>query len=443
MEIIVKQLVIQLARLGDIIQSKRLMLSLQNEGELCMLVDYSLIDLARILYPYAKIFGVHIHNKNASQVLENNIKVFGQLKQEKFDIVYPLNHSSFSQRIVTLFPKEIIRGYSRVGTHGRHSQWINLAFRWIKDRKYTPLNLMDFWAYLAPNPIPPHDVNPIAEGKGKGLGIVLSGQHPKRSLSPQDYAKIIHAIYERLHTNKKSISKNIYLFGTNNEKKFAERLLTCLPRKLHDRTINLAGQTNLKELIEYLQELDLVLTPDTGIAHLAAHLGVPVEGFYLSSANCFETGPYGIGHKIWQSSITCAPCMEFKDCPHTDPTNAKKESYSSLPCHKAFQTPAFLMRLDENKYTKETLEKQPLINIIQYTSSFEEYNYDVTQNIKTSFGLTWQGSQEDLHKQRRTEQRILLQAYCAATKPLAMDTPPIHNISLFHEEDWIFPQELP
>jgi len=444
-----KQLVTQLARLGDIIQSKRLMLSLKNEGELCMLVDNNLVDFARTIYPYAEIFGVHIHNANASQVLEENIHVFSKLKQKKFDIVYPLNHSSFSQRINTLFPQEILRGYGRIGTNERHSMWISLAFRWMKNRQYTPLNLMDFWSYLAPNPIAPKDVNPVAKSQGKGLGIVLSGQKLQRSLCPQDYARVIHAVYDRLHSDKQSFANNIFLFGTDHEKKFAEELITHLPNKLHDKITNLAGKTNLKELVQSLQGLNLLLTPDTGIAHLAAHLGVPVEGFYLSSANCFETGPYGLGHSVWQASTACSPCLEFHSCPHASAANIQRNNYSALPCHSIFQSPAFLMRLDANKYTEENLQKHPLIDMVHYTSSFEEYTCTTAQNKQARqeeqslFGLTWQGKQDDSHKLRRAEQRILLQAYCSATKPMTIDIAPVHNTSLFQEEDWIFPQELP
>ena len=440
-----KQLVTQLARLGDIVQTKRLMLSLKNEGELCMLVDKNLVDFARMLYPYAEIFGVDIHNTNASEIFENNLQSFKKLKEQEFDHVYALNHSSFSQRINTLFPEEALRGYGRNASHERHSKWIQLAFRWMKDRRYTPLNLMDFWGYFAPNPVAPQLVNPIAKPQGKGLGIVLAGQNAKRSLCAQDYAKIIHAVYERLQTENNSFSGSLFFFGTNNEKKFSQELINHLPRKFHSQVINLAGKTNLNELMQHLEGLDLLLTPDTGIAHLAAHLGVPVEGFYLSSANCFETGPYGIGHSVWQASTTCSPCTEFQICPHAESNH--KDSTSSLPCHQAFQQPALLMRLNINKYTEERLQKQPLMDIIHYTSSFEEYAENASTPSscidKNSFGLTWQGKQIESHQRIRSEQRSLLQAYCTAIKPIPMNINPVQNTALFHETDWIFPQNYP
>ena len=151
--------------------------------------------------------------------------------------------------------------------------------------------------------------------------------------------------------------------------------------------------------------------------------------------------------------------MEFKDCPHVDPTSIKKENYSSLPCHLPFQSPAFLMRLDEKKYSKEALQKQALKDIVRYESSFSEYDaneeynrneennrneeYSRNQENPACFGLTWQGKQEESHKRIRAEQRMLLQAYCSATKPMIIDISPIQDATLFHEEDWFFPQELP
>jgi hypothetical protein len=60
--------------------------------------------------------------------------------------------------------------------------------------------------------------------------------------------------------------------------------------------------------------LDTLITPDTGSMHLAAHLGVPVQATFLSSAWCFETGPYGLGHKVWQAVSDCLPCLESAEC---------------------------------------------------------------------------------------------------------------------------------
>jgi len=96
---------------------------------------------------------------------------------------------------------------------------------------------------------------------------------------------------------------------------------------------DLTGKTNLTDLPEVLSSLDMLLTPDTGAMHLAAHLGVPVQAFFLSSAWCWETGPYGFGHKIWQALETCSPCRETDPCP------------TPSACLRPFSHPAFLEHL--------------------------------------------------------------------------------------------------
>jgi hypothetical protein len=106
-----------------------------------------------------------------------------------------------------------------------------------------------------------------------------------------------------------------------------------IPSRTAGKVVNRAGETALHDLPDLLRELDLLLTPDTGVMHLAAHLGVPVQAFFLSSAWCWETGPYGFGHTIWQALTSCSPCLESAPC-------GRKHA-----CLTPFGHPAFLARL--------------------------------------------------------------------------------------------------
>ena len=55
--------------------------------------------------------------------------------------------------------------------------------------------------------------------------------------------------------------------------------------------LNLIGQTNLKQLMALIQQVQLVLAPDTGPTHMATAAGVPVIGLYAHH-NPQRTGPY-------------------------------------------------------------------------------------------------------------------------------------------------------
>ncbi|MDQ7016310.1 MAG: glycosyltransferase family 9 protein [Gammaproteobacteria bacterium] len=55
--------------------------------------------------------------------------------------------------------------------------------------------------------------------------------------------------------------------------------------------INLVGKTRIKQLLAVLARASVVISPDTGPAHMANALGTPVIGLYASS-NPKRTGPY-------------------------------------------------------------------------------------------------------------------------------------------------------
>ncbi len=425
-----KYLVIQLARFGDIIQTKRLMLSLLEEAEVYLLVDSKLLELAKIIYPQAKIYGIHIHNTDVNSMLEHNFELFKALKELNFDKVFPLNFSSFAQKINSLFAENVLQGYFRCGTFDRQSHWVKLAFRWMRDRKNTPLNLMDFWAYFASNPISAHRVNPIAKPQGFGLGVVVAGQNLRRSLSPKYYAKIIQVHYEKI-LQEYGKEQPLFLFGTKNEQKLAKEIISYLPAK-YSNIQDLTAKTNILSLSEYVKNLNLLLTPDTGIAHLAAHFGVPVEAYYLASASCFETGPYGLGHKVWQAQCSCSPCNEHQKCIYE-----KNNNFDELPCHQPFFSQAFLIRLVNDKYIKSSLEKYPLNDLELYQSSFTEEQSD--QNYY--FGLNWLSS-SDLTNNKRENMRKILQNYCIAVKGLDLKQE-IVEMDFYQDNDWIFPKILP
>lgn len=421
-------LVIQLARFGDIIQSKRLILSLLEQGNVTLLIDNSLEAIAKIVYPTVSIIGLPILKANQQTIFNECKKIFAYLKTQNFDEVYPLNHSPLCQSICTLFSPEILKGYTRFQGYNRQSLWVKLAFRWLQNRQKTPLNLVDFWGLMTSNPISAHKVNPKAQGNGYGLGVVLSGQNARRSLSAENYAKIINIVFERLQKQNTLKEKTIFLLGTNKEERFAQELLFYLPTSLHSYIKNTAGKTNFSDLKEILEQLELLLSPDTGTCHFAAHLGTPVEGFYLSSANMFETGPYGMGHKIWQASLSCSPCKEFEKC-----TNQKQNTTS---CALAFQHQHFLYHLLHDELDRENLQKKVLENIIPYTSMF----YLTNENF--SFSQTWESPLPNLFDKQRQNEKNTLETYCASYLLPNLTQYKVET-NLFTETDWILPQQKP
>lgn len=298
--------VFQLARFGDILQTGRLMASLPPGAVL--VVDRDLAELARLAYPQAQVLELPVHGKRpgAWSLVRRAVATMQSLDPAE---VYLLNYSGLSAALAAAFAAERLRGYGGVGGSLRVPPWFSLLIRWSQERRSAGLNLVDAWGLLAREPAAPATVHPPAQPRGRTLGVVLAGQHPRRSLPASVLAAWIGAALSRLG------GADVVLLGAPGQERLAAELMAALPAALGRSTRNLVGQTGWRQLWETVAECGLVLSPDTGVAHMAARLGVPVLGAYLASAWVHETGPYGEGHLVLQSVLPCAPCLETAACP--------------------------------------------------------------------------------------------------------------------------------
>ncbi len=328
-----QHLVVQLARFGDLVQSKRLVLSLAQlpDSTAHLAVDESLAPLASILYPFAVVHELAAHaapGASPGRALQKNARAFSLLAKQDFSGIYNLNLSPMATALAGMFDPALVRGYRLENGQPLADPWCDLAARLTASRRTSPLNLADFWACLHPAPLDPAQVNPPARPAGSGkIGVVLAGRMARRSLPPEALAACLQAVFEARG------GPEVLLLGSAQERPLARRLARLFSQPLLQKTSDLSGVCGLEGLPEILKSLDLLLTPDTGLMHLAASLGVPVQAFFLSSAWCFETGPYGLGHLIWQAKKPCSPCLESAPCPH------------GVACLKSFSHPAFLSHL--------------------------------------------------------------------------------------------------
>ena len=303
-----KFLVIQAARFGDLVQTKRLLLSLAGHGEVHLAVDASLVPLVRVLYPFVEPHALSVHGRPEAEARARNTAALLRWKGLPFEAVYNCNFSGTTAALCRVFEAGQVHGYRPVPGGISRSPWARLAFRISERRALAPLNLVDFWAHFAPEPVPPHWVNPVATPGGRGLGVVLAGRESRRSLPVPVLAEVVRAAFGAMG------GPRVFLFGSAAEKPAARQLMRQLPPKMLPAVEDLSGKTDWPALVDAVDGLDALITPDTGIMHLGAHLGVPVLAFFLSSAWQHETGPYGEGHHVWQTSRACGPCLETAPC---------------------------------------------------------------------------------------------------------------------------------
>lgn len=101
------------------------------------------------------------------------------------------------------------------------------------------------------------------------------------------------------------------VFGGASDRPLAEAIVQAVPG-----AVNLAGRTSLRELLQLLSVCRLLLTNDTGPAHVAAALGVPVVALFGSTAPELTAPglPGDPRHRILRAPPPCAPCFRRK-CP--------------------------------------------------------------------------------------------------------------------------------
>jgi heptosyltransferase-2 len=76
---------------------------------------------------------------------------------------------------------------------------------------------------------------------------------------------------------------------------------------------NLAGKTNLRELMALIHRCSFLVTNDSGPMHIAAACGVPLVAIF-GSTDHVTTSPYTDKATIVRKDVECAPC-KLRECP--------------------------------------------------------------------------------------------------------------------------------
>lgn len=87
-----------------------------------------------------------------------------------------------------------------------------------------------------------------------------------------------------------------------------------ITQRMKQPAVNLAGETDLLTLMALLENARVVISTDSGPMHLAVALRTPVVAIFGPTAP-WRTGPYGQGHRVIRSSVSCSPCFK-RHCSH-------------------------------------------------------------------------------------------------------------------------------
>jgi 3-deoxy-D-manno-octulosonic-acid transferase/heptosyltransferase-1 len=77
-------------------------------------------------------------------------------------------------------------------------------------------------------------------------------------------------------------------------------------------SINLGGETTLRDLAWLYRLASVLITTDSGPMHIAAAMGTPAIALF-GPTDPARTGPYGNGHTVIRKKMNCSPCF-LKKC---------------------------------------------------------------------------------------------------------------------------------
>ena len=139
---------------------------------------------------------------------------------------------------------------------------------------------------------------------GRSLVAVCSGAANSRAKRwpVERYA----ALADRL---KDELDAEVMLVGSLDELPIS----LAVSERMKHKPILLTGKTDLRLAVAVLEQVDLLVTNDTGPAHISAALGRPTLVIF-GPTNPLTTSPLSPAAEIVRIPPDCAPCM-LRDCP--------------------------------------------------------------------------------------------------------------------------------
>jgi hypothetical protein len=126
------------------------------------------------------------------------------------------------------------------------------------------------------------------------IGIVLGAGDVDRRVPLATWRRLIEACVHHLPHCL------CVLIGGAGEREAALALEDQFSPLYLSRILNCVGRTTLPQLAQVFNRCQWVIGSDTGPLHLGVACGARAIGWYFSRARVHETGPYGVGHYVWQ-----------------------------------------------------------------------------------------------------------------------------------------------
>ena len=236
--------------------------------------------------------GINFISFNKKSGIKAYFDLYRSLKKQQFDVLL-LMQLSLRANLIPLFVKAPIRiGFDKKRSKNLHGIVVN---QHIAARSNQHV-LDSFFGFTEALGIPnkqlvwdrcytEQDMKKVEQwlpGTQKVMVIHACASNHLRNWTIPRYAEIADYAAEQHNLR-------VVLSGGNEpaEQQFNQKIQAAADKPL----LNLTGMTNLRELSALIKKADILISPDSGPAHLATCVQTPVIGLYAGS-NPERTGPY-------------------------------------------------------------------------------------------------------------------------------------------------------
>ncbi len=302
----IKFLIVRFSSIGDIVLTTPVVRNLKNQVEGAEIHYLTKPQFAPILEHNPNIHKVHILKESFSETVN-------ELKFEHFDYLIDLHRNIRTARFKNRL-KIVSVSFSKLNWE----KWLLVNFKknklpdiHIVDRYMDTLKVFDIendkkgLDYF----IPEHDevdITSISDELKEGyVGVVVGAYHNTKKLTTEKLVSIC----------KKS-DKPIVLLGGPDNWQEGELIKT----EVGERIFNTCGIYNINQSASLVKQANVVLTPDTGLMHIASAFKKKIISVWGNTVPEFGMYPYlpnPESEMVEVKGLKCRPCSKigFKECP--------------------------------------------------------------------------------------------------------------------------------
>ncbi len=238
------------------------------------------------------IEGIEFVPFDKSKLLGSYCSVARTLRRRKFDVLLCAQVSLRANMLSSLIRADLKLGYDPTRAKDMHSLFIDESikptpkqhvldsfFSFIEHIGVSQRELV--WNYFIPDEAQGFAKRTLDEKCSKVVICPCSSKE-NRNWRPDRYAAVADYAIRKLNAQ-------VMLCGGGSESEIG--MGRMIEEQMQEQALNLIGQISIKGFLALLQRSDVLISPDSGPAHMAAGLGMPVVGLYAVS-NPERSGPY-------------------------------------------------------------------------------------------------------------------------------------------------------